>query len=104
MDVYWKDWTTVGMDLTAYSGQTVYINFKARGCYYDTHFGYAYISAYCNPMAIQLSFCPDSTTATLTAPRALPPTRGGARDFPGLRSGQRNPSSSTTRCLMIFIM
>ena len=68
MDVYWKDWTTVGMDLTSYSGQTVYIHFKARGCFYDTHFGYAYISAYCNPMAIQLSYCPDSTTATLTAP------------------------------------
>jgi hypothetical protein len=42
---YWKDWTTVGMDLTAYFGQTIYITFKVRPCSYDTHFGYAYISA-----------------------------------------------------------
>ena len=94
MDVYWKDWTTVGMDLTAYSGQTVYINFKARGCYYDTHFGYAYISAYCNPMAIQLSFCPDSTTATLTAPP-------GFATYAWRGPGFSGPSIGSTQSIVI---
>ena len=67
-DVYWKPWTTVGMDLTPYYGQTVYLNFKVRGCTYNTHYGYAYISSYCSALAIQIGLCAGSTTATLTAP------------------------------------
>ena len=94
MDVYWKDWTTVGMDLTAYSGQTVFLNFKARGCFYDTHFGYAYISAYCNPMAIQISFCTTSTTATLTAPPGF-----AAYEWRG--PGYSGPVIGTTQSIVI---
>ena len=67
-DVSWKDWTTVGLDLTSYFGQTVYINFKVRGCYYDTHFGYAMISAYCGMLQLQTALCQGDTSATLTAP------------------------------------
>ncbi|MCX6280371.1 MAG: PKD domain-containing protein [Bacteroidetes bacterium] len=67
-DVYWKDWTTVGMDLAPYLGQTVYVKFKARGCSYDTHFGYAYISVYCSSLIIQTALCEGDSTATLTAP------------------------------------
>jgi uncharacterized protein (TIGR02145 family) len=67
-NVYWKDWTTVGMDLTPYLGQTVYINFIVRGCSYNTHFGYAYISTYCSSLIIQTALCQGDSTATLTAP------------------------------------
>ena len=67
-DVYWKDWTTVGMDLTPYLGQTVYINFRARGCWYDTHFGYAYISAYCGSLEVHTFLCSGDSSATLIAP------------------------------------
>ncbi|MEI7664044.1 MAG: PKD domain-containing protein, partial [Bacteroidota bacterium] len=67
-DVYWKPWTTVGMDLTPYYGQTVYLNFKVRGCTYNTHYGYAYISSYCSALAIQIGLCAGSSSAILTAP------------------------------------
>ena len=67
-NVYWKDWTTVGMDLAPYLGQTVYVKFKTRGCVYDTHFGYAYISTYCTSLIIQTALCQGDSTATLTAP------------------------------------
>lgn len=67
-DVYWKDWTTVGMNLSQYLGQTVYVNFKVRGCSYDTHFGYAYISAYCSSLQIQTALCEGQSSATLSAP------------------------------------
>jgi len=67
-DVYWKDWTTVGMDLTSYFGQTIFITFKVRGCYYDTHFGYAYISAYCGYLMLQIALCEGQDSAVLTAP------------------------------------
>ena len=66
--VYWKNWTTVGMDLTAYFGQTIFIKFKVRPCSYDTHFGYAYISAYCGYLQLQTALCQGDTSATLTAP------------------------------------
>jgi uncharacterized protein (TIGR02145 family) len=66
--VYWKDWTTVGMDLTPYMGQTIFVKFKVRACNYDTHFGYAYISTYCNALQIQTALCEGDTSATLTAP------------------------------------
>ena len=67
-NVYWKDWTTVGMNLSQYLGQTVYVNFKVRGCSYDTHFGYAYISTYCSALQIQTALCQGDSSATLTAP------------------------------------
>ncbi len=67
-DVFWKPWTTVAMDLTPYFGQKVYIKFKVRGCSYDTHFGYAYISTYCSALTIQTALCNNALTATLTAP------------------------------------
>ena len=67
-DVYWKDWTTVGMDLTPYFGQTIFIVFKVRPCTYNTHFGYAYISSYCNQLEIQTALCEGQDSAVLTAP------------------------------------
>jgi len=67
-NVYWKDWTTTGMDLSSYLGQTIYIVFKVRPCSWDTHFGYAYISAYCNQLEIQTALCEGQDSAVLTAP------------------------------------
>ena len=66
-NTYWKDWTTIGMDLTPYSGQTVYIIFKVRPCTYNTHFGYAYISSYCSQLEIQTALCEGQDSAVLTA-------------------------------------
>ena len=67
-DVYWKDWTTVGMDLTPYFGQTVTIDFRARGCHYNTHFGYAYVSAFCGYLDVKTALCTGDSVATLIAP------------------------------------
>lgn len=67
-NISWKDWTTVGMDLTSYYGEAIYIKFKVRGCWYNTHFGYAYISAYCGYLELQTALCEGDTSATLTAP------------------------------------
>jgi uncharacterized protein (TIGR02145 family) len=67
-DISWKEWTTVGMNLTPYLGQTVYIHFKARGCWYNTHFGCAYLSTYCAFLTMQTAMCEGDTSATLTAP------------------------------------
>jgi uncharacterized protein (TIGR02145 family) len=66
---YWKNWTTVGMNLTAYANLgTVRIVFTTRGCSHQVHRGYAYISAYCSAISIQTSLCEGQDSAILTAP------------------------------------
>lgn len=66
--VYWKNWTTIGMNLSSYVGQTVRIVFTTRGCCYSAHCGYAYISAYCNRLQMHTAMCEGDTSATITAP------------------------------------
>jgi len=67
-EVIWKDWTTVGIDLTPYIGQTVSIVFTTRDCSLGGHYGYSYISAYCSKLQIMFGYCPNDTVATVTAP------------------------------------
>ena len=58
MEVVWKDWTTVGIDMTPYVGQNISIVFTTRDCQETGHFGYAYISAYCARLEIHYGFWP----------------------------------------------
>jgi len=64
----WKEWTTVGMSLVSYYGHHVSIVFTSKDCSLLGHFGYAYLSAFCNHITIQTAMCEGDTSATLTAP------------------------------------
>ncbi|GEM_PF-2778132 len=64
----WKDWTTEGIDLTAFIGQQLSIEFTACDATDGTSFGYAYILAECASMNIDLSYCPGEDSVVLTAP------------------------------------
>lgn len=66
--VVYKDWTTVGLDLTPYLGQTITIEFATGDCTPGGHFGYAYVDAYCSPLQIAATYCSGSYEAVLTAP------------------------------------
>src|SRR5258706_9444349 len=66
--VVWKDWTTVGIDLSPYIGQDITLEFSTGDCALTGHFGYAYLDAYCMPMAIQSEFCIGSSAVSLVAP------------------------------------
>jgi gliding motility-associated-like protein len=66
--VTWLPWSSVGIDLTPYMGQNVRIEFTTRDCLLTGHFGYAYISASCAPMTIDLAYCAGDTQITLSAP------------------------------------
>ncbi|MFH0867169.1 MAG: PKD domain-containing protein [Bacteroidota bacterium] len=72
MDVYgpvnWKDWATVGINLSSYAGQTLHIVFTTLDCAYGGHYGYAYILAECGSLTIDQSFCLGSDSVLLTAP------------------------------------
>jgi uncharacterized protein (TIGR02145 family) len=56
------------MDLSSWFGQTVTIDFRARGCTYNTHFGYAYVSAFCSYLAVRTALCQGDSSAMLIAP------------------------------------
>ena len=66
--VMWKDWTTVGFDLSELHGQTVTLHFEARDCAQGAHFGYAYFTTQCATRQIIAQECGSVSTNTFTAP------------------------------------
>jgi len=62
----WKDWTTVGIDLSQYIGQTVAIEYTTYDCSQSGHFGYAYLSCGCMEKAIQINYSQNFATLTAT--------------------------------------
>jgi hypothetical protein len=69
-NTFYKPWTTVKLDLSAYSGQNVTVRFTISDCTPTGHWGYAYIDCECQPYQINSSR--DTVCAgdyvTLTAP------------------------------------
>lgn len=66
--VYYKKWTTVGVDLTGYIGQTITIEFQTGDCIYGGHWGYAYIDANCGPTQVPVNMCAGNTVQELLGP------------------------------------
>jgi gliding motility-associated-like protein len=66
--IHYKDWTTVGIDLSPYIGQNVTIEFSTGDCALGGHFGYAYVDCYCSPLVILSDLCDGATSTVLTAP------------------------------------
>jgi gliding motility-associated-like protein len=69
--IKWRDWTTVGANLTNYIGQNITIEFMATDCTGRFHFGYAYFVADCQSMSISATYCGSADKATLTAPEGF---------------------------------
>jgi gliding motility-associated-like protein len=67
--IRYRAWTPVGIDLSGQIGQNVTIEFSTGDCSLGGHYGYAYIVGECNPLEIQVEYCPsNSDIAVLTAP------------------------------------
>lgn len=71
IEVMWRDWTTVGVDLSNYMGQTVIIEFMTADCTQTYHFGYGYFVASCQPLNITINYCEKDSTAMLIAPEGF---------------------------------
>ena len=67
-EVLWKDWTTVGMDLSAYNGQTIFIRLTTNDCGEGSHFGYAYFTLECASKRMQTEGCSNVPSNRFTAP------------------------------------
>lgn len=66
--VLWKDWTTVGVDLTPLQGQTIYIKLTTFDCSQSGHYGYAYFVFDCTFKALASTNCGNSVENTFIAP------------------------------------
>lgn len=66
--IVWKNWSFVAVDLAAYIGQEITVEFSTGDCSLGGHYGYAYIDASCMPLRIFTNYCPGDPVANLTAP------------------------------------
>jgi gliding motility-associated-like protein len=66
--IRYKDWTTVGLDLTPFMGETIQLEFSTGDCAQGGHFGYAYVDASCGPLEITTNYCSNALDAELFAP------------------------------------
>jgi gliding motility-associated-like protein len=66
--VKWLPWTIVGINLTAYTGQSVTIEFTTKDCDYSGHFGYAYVVADCMPLILDLDYCFGANVINIAGP------------------------------------
>jgi gliding motility-associated-like protein len=67
-DVNWLPWSTAALDLSAYIGQTIQVEFITQDCDKGSHFGYAYFTMSCQPLKLTVQYCQGSNNAVLTAP------------------------------------
>ena len=86
--VMWKDWTSVGIDLTPYMGQSITVQYTTYDCAQGGHYGYAYLTAMCAPMEINVGFCQGNSTVTMAAPT-------------GFASYQWTPGGQTTQSILV---
>jgi gliding motility-associated-like protein len=66
--VAWLNWSTAALDLSAFIGQTIQVEFTTRDCSLSGHFGYAYVTMSCQPLKLTVQYCQGNNNATLTAP------------------------------------
>lgn len=66
--VRWRNWTTNAIDLTAYMGKTISIEFSVYDCLASGHYGYAYLTTKCYPSIIKVDYCDKFKIATLATP------------------------------------
>lgn len=60
-NVLWKDWTTIGADLSNVHGQMITIRLTTYDCRQGGHFGYAYFTLGCYQRQLQAIHCRDSS-------------------------------------------
>lgn len=70
-DIEWKNWTSVGFDLSDYHGQTLNLRLKTSDCTQGAHFGYAYYTTQCTTRNITALQCGVTDSNTFSAPEGF---------------------------------
>ena len=66
--VCWKDWTSMGIDLTPYDGMDIVIRLETRDCTLNAHYGYAYFTLSCASGDIENVGCGANPLTKIKAP------------------------------------
>ncbi len=68
--VWYRDWTPLSLNLSAYAGRTLTLEFSSFDCSLGGHFGYAYldVSNSCSSVIAGNTICPGDTSLTISAP------------------------------------
>lgn len=66
-NVNWKNWTTLGFDVSQFHDRTIVIRLTTYDCAFSWDFGYAYFTMGCGKKELKVMTCGVSS-ATLTAP------------------------------------
>ncbi len=69
--VKWKDWTTMGLNLSPYIGQTIKVRFTTYDCNASGHYGYAYFTLDCAQALLEGETCGGATTTSIRAPEGF---------------------------------
>lgn len=67
----WKDWTSIGLDLSSYHGQMVKIRFTTRDCTQTGHAGYAYFTLDCMDNEIKQTIWEEEGLVKFEAPEGF---------------------------------
>lgn len=67
-DVVWKDWTTLGLNLQEYDGDTLTIELTTWDCGGGGHYGYAYFTIDCVSASLTTDNCGDDPNISVDAP------------------------------------
>ncbi len=66
--VTWKEWTTIGLNLSDRMGETIRIRLTTYDCNWGGHYGYAYFSLDCVAARIVGTSCGDDAQMSIAAP------------------------------------
>ncbi len=65
---WWKDWTTVGINLRKYHGEKLTVRLTTYDCVQSGHYGYAYFTINCNNGRLEALNCGNDTVNEFVAP------------------------------------
>ncbi|MBR0194643.1 MAG: fibronectin type III domain-containing protein [Paludibacteraceae bacterium] len=66
--VVWKDWTTAGVNLQPYAGQTIKVRFTSVDCGAGGHYGYGYFTLDCANAHLETESCGNDAKISCLAP------------------------------------
>ncbi|MBP1631227.1 MAG: hypothetical protein H6Q15_2120 [Bacteroidetes bacterium] len=69
--ITYKDWTTIGFDLSQYHGMNIKVRLTSYDCSLGAHYGYAYFSLKCDTKNINVAGCNNNSVNTFRAPEGF---------------------------------
>jgi len=95
--IWYKDWTSMGLNLSAYHGKKLKINIESRGCGMSAHYGYGYFALSCASATLETDQCGTDSQAAVEAPEGFNYQWYAEQDEAKFKSGDFSVVRSTDR-------